>query len=107
LLLHPLSDESIDFPRIFPQQPMSGINFSDRQIKNIDTHHANNLAGDHIILQSSNEQSRTLDPNTLLDIQQRPVGLEVRQTGAVVIACGDIQYGADNICRFCASRASI
>lgn len=66
---------------------MPSINLSNRQIRNIHTHHSNNLARDHIVPQRPDEKSSTLDPNTIVDIQQRPIGFKIREASAVVIAC--------------------
>jgi hypothetical protein len=64
-----------------------GIDLFGSKVRNIRAHLANKLISNNRIAQSPHEQSRALDLDAILNLQQRLVGLEVGLAVAVVVAC--------------------
>jgi hypothetical protein len=92
LSLHPFSNKAINLLRLLPKQPMRGIDLSGSKLRNIGAHLANKLISNNRIAQSPHEQSRALDLDSILNLQQRLVGFEVGLTVAVVVACDMSAY---------------
>jgi hypothetical protein len=63
-----------------------GIDFFGSKFWDIRTHLVDKLVSNNSVAQSPHEQSRALDLDTILNVQQRLVGFEVRLAVAVVIA---------------------
>jgi hypothetical protein len=64
-----------------------GIDFFGSEFRNVRAHLANKLISNNRIAQSPHEQSRALDLDAVLNVQQRLVGFEVGLAVAVVVAC--------------------
>jgi predicted NBD/HSP70 family sugar kinase len=64
-----------------------GIDLSGSKVRNVRAHLANKLIRNNRITQSPHEQSRTLDLDAILNLQQRLVGFEVGLAVAVIVAC--------------------
>jgi hypothetical protein len=71
---------------------MRSINLFGSELRNIRPHLANKLISNNGIAQRPYEQSRALDLDAILSLQQRLVGFEVGLAVAVVVACDELAY---------------
>jgi hypothetical protein len=78
---------------------MRSINLFGSKLRNIRPHLANKLISNNRIAQRPHEQSRALDLDTILDLQQRLVSFEVGLAVAVVVACIMLAYDLYSLVR--------